>query len=201
MDADYDSTAKITQEALEAGVEYDVLMKGISEVISEMEEKEFKDYKVWMHPIFFMAMEAARRSLAILEPLIEKEGKFLGTVVLGVPEGDVHDVGAKMLMQALTAAGFKVVYLGRDVSPSLFVNKVLESNAQILMISIYVASSLKRVEEILELLSEVRIRDKVKIMVGGVSVTEKFADKLNLGYARSASNAVRMALNYIEGGI
>ena len=74
MDADFDGAPKITREALAAGVEPDVLMeKAIGEAIRGLEEKLFGGHKVWMHPVFFMAMEAARRSLEILEPWFKIE--------------------------------------------------------------------------------------------------------------------------------
>jgi methylmalonyl-CoA mutase cobalamin-binding domain/chain len=200
MDADFDSTPKITREALEAGVEPDVLMeKAIGEAIRDLEEKFFGSHKVTMHPVFFMSMESARRSLEILEPWFKNEKNSLGTVVLGVPAGDVHDLGAKILAIALTAAGFKVVYLGRDVPSSLFVHKLMETGARILMISSYQTTGFRRIEEILELLSEAKMRDTVKVMVGGSVITEKFADKHNLGYARTASGGVKLAYKYIGG--
>ncbi len=199
IDADFDATPVITGEALKAGVPADVLMqKGISEGLSELEEKLFNGYKTWGHPLLFMGAEAARRALELLEPLFKpREENVLGTVVLGTPSGDVHDLGGKMVALALIAAGFKVIYLGRDVPPSLFVHKVKESGAQILAISSYQTTGFSRIQAILDLLAASGMADKVKVMVGGPCITEKFAGKLGLGYGRHASDAAQLAKSYV----
>jgi len=201
IDGDFDSAPKITEDALKAGAKPEVLMgKAISEGINELEEKLFGGYKAWGHPILFFAVEAARRSLELLEPHFKPRGEqILGTVVLGTPTGDVHDMGGKMVALTLMAAGFKVIYLGRDVPSSLFIHKVRESGAKILAISSYQTTGFDRIREILDLLSAAGIRDKVKVMVGGSSITEKFADKFALGYGRYASEAVKLAKKYVGG--
>lgn len=200
MEADFNGTPKLTQEALDAGVEPEVIMKkAILETIQEMEEKYYGEEKPSLNPLFFMSMESARRSLALLEPWFKKGEESLGIVVLGVPSSDNQDMGTKFVAMALTAAGFDVVYLGRDTAPSKFVDKVIETGAQILGISCYVTTGYQRVRKVLELLSEAKIRDRVKVMVGGTVITEKFADKHNLDYARTASGAVELALSYVGG--
>lgn len=201
LDADFDSAPRLTEEALKSGVKPEVILqKAISEGIGELETKLFHGYKVWGHPNLFLGYEAVRRSLLVLETYFESgDREILGTVVLGTPEGDVHDMGGKMLALHLTAAGFKVVYLGRDVPLSLFVHKVKENNAQILAISSYQTNSHERIKVILELLSAAGLRDKVKVMAGGCAITEKFADKFGIGYARTASDGVKLAKKYIGG--
>ena len=199
IDADFDATPRITQEALQAGVDTHVLMeKAISDGLSELEEKLFNGYKTWGHPLLFMGAEAARRSLELLEPYFTpREENVLGTVVLGTPSGDVHDLGGKMVALALIAAGFKVVYLGRDIAPSLFVHKVKESGAQILAISSYQTTGFAKIEEILKLLSASKMGNKVKVIVGGPCITQKFADKFGLGYGKHASDAAQLAKQYV----
>ncbi len=199
LDADYDAARVITKDALEAGVDPEALMKeGLSNGIRELEKKLFGEYKVWVHPVFLMAMEGVRMSLEILEPHMKpKEDKALGTVVLGTPAGDTHDLGAKMVALALKAAGFKVDYLGRDVPLTRFIHQVQETNANILGISSYQTSGFRKIEEILVLLETAKLQDKVNVMLGGTVITEKFAGQLNVDYGRHASDAVRLAHQYI----
>jgi methylmalonyl-CoA mutase cobalamin-binding domain/chain len=120
-------------------------------------------------------------------------------VVLGTPAGDTHDLGAKMVAMALTAAGFKVDYLGHDVALTHFVHKVQETDADILAISSYQTSGFKKIEEILELLETAKLNDKVKVILGGSVITEKFANQLNVGYGRGAADAVKLAKSYVGG--
>lgn len=199
LGADYESAPKITREALDAGAAPEVLMRdGLSEGIKELEKKLFGDYKVWVHPVFLMSMEGVRLSLEILEPHMKpKEDQALATVVLGTPAGDTHDLGAKMVALALTAAGFRVNYLGRDVPLTRFVHQVQESDATILGISSYQTSGFNKIEEILSLLETAKLQNKVNVMLGGTVITEKFAEKLKVDYGRHASDAVKLAYQYI----
>jgi dimethylamine corrinoid protein len=199
MAGEVDAATEITQEALKAGVPAELLReKAVSQGIKELEEKLYGGHKVWGHPTLFTGMEAARRALELLRPKL-KPGKPLGTVVLGTPQSDVHDVGGKMVAIALTAAGFEVVYLGRDVPVSLFVHKARESAADILAISCYQTTGFDRIKKILDLLTAAQMRDRIKVMVGGTVITEKFADEFGLLYAQNASDAVELAKKCIGG--
>jgi trimethylamine corrinoid protein len=209
MAGEVDTATEVTQEALKAGVPAELLReKAVSQGIKELEEKLYGGTcivrggrctcKVWGHPVLFMGMEAARRSLEVMEPVL-KPHKPLGTVVMGTPQGDVHDLGGKIVAIALTAAGFRVVYLGRDVSTSFFVHKARETGADILAISCYQTTGFDRIKKILDLLMATGIRDSIKVMVGGTVITEKFADEFGLLYARTASDAVKLAKKCIGG--
>ena len=199
LEGEVDVAPEITQEALNAGVTAERLRKeAVSQGIAELEEKLYGNLKVWGNPYLFMGMEAARRCLEVLQPRL-KPRKPLGTVVLGTPQGDVHDIGGKMVAIALTAAGFKVVYLGRDVPLTLFIHKVRERAADILAISSYQTSGFSRIEKILELLAAAQMRDQVKVMVGGTTVSGRFARQYGLLYANTASGAVRLAKECVGG--
>ena len=58
--------------------------------------------------------------LDLLKPLITasaRGGDYLGIVVIGTAQGDLHDIGKNLVAMMLEGAGFKVVNLGRDVAP------------------------------------------------------------------------------------
>lgn len=201
LDADFDGTPEITRQALEAGLPPQVLMKeALSEGVKGLETKLFGGDKVWLHPVFLMSMEGVRRALEILEPHIEmKDEDALGTVVMGTPAGDTHDLGGKMAALALIAAGFRVDYLGQDVPSISFIHKVQETDADILGISSYQSSGFKKIEEILDLLEKLKLRDKVKVILGGSVITDKYADQMKVDYGRHASDAVKLATEYMGG--
>ena len=199
MEGEVDLAPEITHEALDMGMQVELIMeKAVSEGIKELEENLYGDRKVWGHPTLFMGMEAARRCLEALRPRLRPH-KPLGTVVLGTPQSDVHDVGGKMVAIALTAAGFEVVYLGRDVPASLFVHKARETAANILAISCYQTTGFDRIKRILDLLTAAQMRDRIKVMVGGSVITEKFADEFGLLYGKKASDAVKLAKECVGG--
>jgi methylmalonyl-CoA mutase cobalamin-binding domain/chain len=199
MEGEVDAAPEAAQEALDAGVTAEhIREKGVSQGIAELEEKLYGNHKVWGNPYLFMGMEAARRCLKVLQPRL-KPHEPLGTVVLGTPQGDVHDAGGKMVAIALTAAGFEVVYLGRDVPLTLFIHKVQERSADILAISSYQTSGFTRIEKILELLEAAQMRERVKVMVGGTTISGRFAHEYGLLYANTASGAVRLAKECVGG--
>jgi len=198
-EADFDATPVITREALDAGVDPSQIMKeGVCQALMEIEHDLFGDTKPTMHPRHLMGVEGARRAIALLEPLMDNKGGKSGTIILGVPSGDTHDFGTKTVALSLLAAGFKVGYLGRDVAPLRFIQKAQETNADIIGISCYQTTGFKKIEEIIDLLSQAKLQDKIKVMIGGSPITQKYADKLNVGYAKNAADAVALAQTLVR---
>ena len=196
---DYHASPTITQEGVDAGVDLEsLLQEGIVGAIKEIETNIFGNDKVYHHPDLLLGMESVRRSMVVLEPLIKERNRYLATVVIGVPAGDTHDFGTKYVALALTAAGFNVIYLGRDVPTIRFVQKVIEKNASILMISCYQTTGFNKIKEIMRFLHESKINERVKVIIGGTAVTEKMARLLNLAYGRTASEAVALALEFTK---
>ena len=159
----------------------------------EIEHDLFGDTKPTMHPQHLMGVEGARRAMAVLEPLMNNNDGESGTIVMGVPSGDTHDFGTKTVALSLLSAGFRVEYLGRDIAPLRFIQKAQETNADIIAISCYQTTGFKQIEEIIDLVSQAKLQDEIKVMIGGSPNTQKYADKLNVGYAKNAADAVTLA--------
>ena len=65
-----------------------------------------------------MSAKCMHAALAILKPLIIAEKtEEIGTVVVGTVQGDLHDIGKKIVAMMLEAAGFTVIDLGVTVPP------------------------------------------------------------------------------------
>ena len=126
--------------------------------------------------------------------LPESVGTSIGKVVLGVIEGDTHDIGKNLVKIMLEVGGFDVVDLGRDVPVAKFVDYVKENDADIVGISSLMTTTMPGMEAVIVKLNEEGIRDKVKVMVGGAPVSPAFADKIGAdGYSRNAIEAVEVA--------
>ena len=126
--------------------------------------------------------------------LPESVGTSIGKVVLGVIEGDTHDIGKNLVKIMLEVGGFDVVDLGRDVPVAKFVDYVKENDADIVGISSLMTTTMPGMEAVIVKLNEAGIRDKVKVMVGGAPVSPAFADKIGAdGYSRNAIEAVEVA--------
>lgn len=126
--------------------------------------------------------------------LPESVGTSIGKVVLGVIEGDTHDIGKNLVKIMLEVGGFDVIDLGRDVPVAKFVDYVKENDADIVGISSLMTTTMPGMEAVIVKLNEEGIRDKVKVMVGGAPVSPAFADKIGAdGYSRNAIEAVEVA--------
>jgi len=94
----------------------------------------------------------------------------------------------------LEGAGFNVVDLGVDIKPEQFVSAAGEHGAAIIGMSALLTTTMPKMSETIAALTEAGLRDKVKIMVGGAPVTQKFVDDIGAdGYGADAASAVEKA--------
>lgn len=78
----------------------------------------------------------------------------------------------------LQSGGFKVVDIGVDVSTDKFVEAVKREQPDILGLSALLTMTMPRMREVIEALKKSNLRDKVRVMVGGASLTQEFADSI-----------------------
>ena len=126
--------------------------------------------------------------------LPESEKTSIGKVVIGVVEGDTHDIGKNLVRIMMETGGFDVYDLGRDVALDTFVEYVRNNDVDILCMSSLMTTTMPGMEAVINRLKEEGLRDKVKIMVGGAPVSPAFAEKIGAdGYTRNAIEAVAFA--------
>jgi corrinoid protein of di/trimethylamine methyltransferase len=140
---------------------------------------------------------AKRATTEVLEPLLKAgnvEKKVLGKVVIGTVAGDIHDIGKNIVATMLFSAGFEVIDLGKDVPIQEFVNKVKETNADMVAMSALLTTTLPVQRDVIEALKKAGLRGKVKIIVGGAPATALWAREIGAdGYGEDPIEAVRIA--------
>ncbi|MBC7219718.1 MAG: cobalamin B12-binding domain-containing protein, partial [Hadesarchaea archaeon] len=106
----------------------------------------------------------------------------------------------KSLVAALlSAAGFQVHDLGRDVKAMNFVKKAEEVNAGIIAASALMSTTAPFIKDIISILKDKQVRDKFKVIIGGGAVTKEFAELVGAdGYGQNATEAVRLAKEVTE---
>ena len=147
-------------------------------------------------PEVLLSADAMQSALDLLSPHIPREevGKKWGTVVIGTVQGDIHDIGKRIVATMLEVYGFEVHDLGRDVPLENFIEKVVEVNADIVAASALMTTTMVAQKMLHEALQEAGIRDQVKLMVGGAAVTQEWADQIGAdGYAEEVTEAVKKA--------
>ena len=183
-------------ETLEAGINpLDAVEQGLAVGIRHVGEL-FEKRELYL-PDLMLAARAMEFGMKILVAEIEKLGlevKYLGRVVVGTVEGDIHDIGKKLVATMLQARGFEVIDLGYDVPTQTIVEKVKELKPDILGLSAMMTSTMLKQGEVIETLRKAGLADAVKVIIGGASVSEEWAKEIGAaGYGPDAEEAVRLA--------
>jgi methylmalonyl-CoA mutase cobalamin-binding domain/chain len=181
-------------EALDAEVDpleiiNEVMIPALTEVGRRFQSGEF------FLPELMLAGEAAEAVSKHLEAAIAASGQktqALGVVVAGTVQGDVHDIGKNIVATMLRAHGFEVIDLGRNVSPSAFVDAAKQSNADVVALSSLMTTTRPAVLSTVNLFRELGLEGTYKIVIGGGSVTEDWANEIGAGYAPDAAGAVEL---------
>jgi len=192
-----DEVKDLVKKAVDEGQEVkkilsEGLIAGINIVGNKYESGEF------FLPEMVIAATAMKEGLKILSPLL-KEGDIesAGTVVLGTAQGDIHDIGKSIVGTMLEGAGFMVTDVGVDVGPEKFVAVAKEKNADIIGISALLTTTMVKIEDVIKAARGAGV--KAKVMIGGASVTQEFADKIGAdGYAPDAPSAVGKARELVK---
>ena len=196
IDGEDEDAERLAQEGLDAGLPPgDILdsgfVKGIEEVGELFGRGEF------FLPELVQGAEAMKAAVAVLQPALDAAGgerKSMGVAVAGTVAGDIHEIGKTIVCSMLSAAGFTVTDVGCDVPVETFIAKVKEQNADLLLLSALLTTTMPNQQKTIEALKEAGLRDKVKVMIGGAPTTRAWADEIGAdGYAEDAIEAVNAA--------
>jgi len=140
-------------------------------------------------PEVLLCARCIHGAMEILKPhLSETDAAGADKVIIGTVEGDLHDIGKNLVAMMMQAAGFKVIDMGTNITPQQFVGAVKEHKPNILDMSALLTTTMPKMEETIQALKEAGIRNQVKVMAGGASVTQGFVSKIG-GYAYGANAA------------
>ena len=127
------------------------------------------------------------------------EEKVVGKVIIGSLKGNTQGLGKDIVAATLRAAGFQVVDLGVDVSPERFVDAVVREKAKIIGISISVNETVLFLRDVVNNLKQRKLRDKVRIVVGGQAVSEQTCKEYEVdAYARDAWDCVKKVRHLLK---
>lgn len=189
-----DAARSITEQALKEGVEP---IKIVNEyMIPAMNEVGRRyDCNEYFVPELLVSARAMKACLELVRPLLTGSGvKSAGRVVIGTVKGDLHDIGKNLVAAMLEGGGFEVIDLGVNVSPEKFVEAVRQNDANIVAMSALLTTTMPAMKTTIEALKQAGIREKVKVLVGGAPITQKFADEIGAdGYSENAPGAVSLA--------
>ena len=199
IEFDEDKTRELAQAAIDEGVDpFVATLEGLAEgmiLVGDLYNK--KEYFV---SELLLCADALYAGLELLKPAIVASGRISeakGSIVLGVVEGDVHDIGKNLIKMMFDVAGWTVYDLGKDVPLEKFVEEQLRTDSDIVGLSALMTTSMISMPEIVQKLKEKN--PKVRMMLGGAPITPETVEKYGAdGYAKDAGTAVDEAIKLIK---
>lgn len=199
VEMEEEDVAEAAQEFIDAGYPafegiMDGLVDGMNRTSVLFEEEEYFVTDV------LLCSDAMYAGLNVLKPYLPEEtGENKKKAVIGVVEGDTHDIGKNLVKIMMETAGFEMIDLGRDVPLQKFVDTAKEEKADLLCLSTLMTTTMGGMKTVIDLLKQAGIREQVKVMIGGGPVSKGFADKIGAdGYSQNAVEAVRLAKDLLH---
>jgi len=161
--------------------------------------RQFRDNTIYISDVL-IASRAMHAGLHVLKPILsDPQHSSLGKVVIGTVAGDLHDIGKNLIVMMFRGSGLEVIDLGIDVQTEDFVEAVNEHQPDILAMSAMLTTTLAMMSETIRELERLKLRDGVKIIIGGNPATQDFANAINAdGYAVDVFKAVDLALKLVQ---
>ena len=198
----YDESRCVTlaRQAIEEGLDpLKVIQKGFSRGMQIVGEK-FSTLEYCL-PEVMLAADAMNAATEVLKPQLmeSREGDSQGIIVLGVIQGDIHDLGKNIVKIMLQASGFTVHDLGNDAPVRQFIEKAEAVGADIIAASAILTTTMTYMPDISAMLSELGLREKYMVMLGGAPVIDEWAMEIGAdGYGEDAVEAVEVAKRLMQ---
>ena len=192
------AVCNLVETALAEKLDPKDIMQSLLDGMNTVGEK-FKRDEVFV-PDVMIAARAMNNGLAKLKPFLADAGvTTVGKACIGTVKGDLHDIGKNLVKMMLEGKGFEVVDLGVDVAPETFVKTAIEQNCDLICCSALLTTTMTAMDEVVKAAEAAGIRDKVKIMVGGAPVDQRFCDHIGAdAYTRDAASAADAAAAFMN---
>jgi len=196
IDGDTDEAVSLANQAIAQGIlPMEAINKGFVQGVNYI-GSQFAEGCAFL-PELVMAGNSMKAAIAVLETEMARMGTTrdaVGTVVIGTVQGDIHDIGKSLVGVMLSVNGFQVHDLGVDVPIVKFVEKAIETNADLVAVSALLTTSMTRQRDVVEALDDMGLRPRIKVLVGGAPATPSWAKEIGAdGYSPDAVGAVEQA--------
>lgn len=154
---------------------------------------KFKNNEVFI-PEVLIAARAMKAGMDIIRPLLTSETvKPKAKIVVGTVKGDLHDIGIKIVGMMLEREGYEIVDISIDVPKEKFLKAIKKENPDIIGMSALLTTTMAYMREVVETVEKAKLKQNVKIIIGGAPITQAFADEIKAdGFAPEAASAVEL---------
>ena len=159
----------------------DIIEKGLRSGLQGVGRK-YEEGEYFLSELLFAA-SILDQVMQTLKPRLSMQTQTKARILLGTVRGDIHDIGKNIFKLMAESAGFHVEDLGVDVDPERFVQELTRLKADILGLSCLLSTGLPEVNIVVDKINQAKIRDNLKVLIGGNAVSEKFARQIGVDAA------------------
>ncbi|MCL4475514.1 MAG: B12-binding domain-containing protein [Nitrospirae bacterium] len=161
-------------------------------LVPAMEEvgRRFSASEIFL-PEMMVSAKMMQMALDVLKPILSSgHVKTRGKFAIGTIKDDLHDIGKDIVISMMQGAGFEVEDLGVDCPPERFIEAIERGN-RIIGISAILTTVLPNIGKAIKAIEEKGLRDKVKILIGGVATSFHIAKETGAdSYCKDAVEGV-----------
>jgi corrinoid protein of di/trimethylamine methyltransferase len=176
------------------GIIEDALIPAMNIVSDKYDRKEYYLPQMLISSdAFYAAFNRIKTGLS------SDQAKGKGKVVIGVVEGDIHDIGKNLVKTVLEANGFICVDMGRDVPIEDYLDAVAGEQPDFLMLSTLMTPTMLSMKRTLEGLVEEGTRESVRVAIGGGPISNEFKNKIGADFYGDTEKDALAWVNSIVG--
>jgi len=166
-----DQVMKYVQLMIDRGSSINAIQMGLNIGITNV-GKRFEKGEYFIADLIVSGM-IYRDALRLLMPAMSGSRTMpIGRVVIGVVQGDIHDIGKDMVVSLLRAEHFEVIDLGVDVKPERFAYAVRTYRPDVLLMSGVLSLARESMKQTTEFLEKENLRSQVPVFIGGLCAGE-----------------------------
>ena len=197
-----DESVTMAKKALTAGTSASEVLSTITTAIREVGEA-FERFDIFL-PEMMMAADAMIEVMKEIDPQLKAEGSVMarssGKIIMASVKGDMHEIGKNIVITLFTANGYSILDMGADVDSLEIIKTAEREKADIIGLSALMTTTMPGQKDVIDILKDMGLRDKFKVIVGGSPTSEEWAGKIGAdGWGKDASDAVRVAERLISG--
>jgi 5-methyltetrahydrofolate--homocysteine methyltransferase len=179
---DMDKTVELVRSLLKEGADPLSILNALREGLDEV-GKRYERGEYFLSELI-IAGDLMKQILSLVRPKLKnKKEKPLGKIVAGTVKGDLHDIGKNIFLMLAEASGFEVIDLGVDVPAEKFIEAARLYKPSIIAMSALLTVTMPYMSEVIEALKREKLRENIKVIIGGAPITKKFGEDIGADYA------------------